>query len=89
MFDFIGDKIKKMAKLLFWIGEILLALGGIASIIGAGAEGDAETAVALFIFVLVSALLLWGLCWLIYGFGQLIENSDALVALVDISKEDK
>lgn len=78
MFDNIGAKLKIVAKVFFWIGVAFCALtilGGLAS-----AQSLQEGLVAI-ISGLAGVLVSWISSWVLYGFGQLIENSDKLVWL--------
>ncbi|MBO5129071.1 MAG: hypothetical protein J6B95_01835 [Oscillospiraceae bacterium] len=74
MFQNIGGKIKVLAQVVCWIGISISIIAGIALI----SEGG-------FIFGLVMAaagsLASWVGSFLTYGLGQLIENTDILVAL--------
>lgn len=73
MFDNIGGKIKKLAKVCAWIGIIGSILGGLGTFAIGGILG--------FLFVAgLGCLLSWVGAFGLYGFGQLIENSDKLVA---------
>ena len=81
MFEFIGKKIKVLAKVMFWMGLIGNALCSLIGVIVFVADGEPMSAVAILLLSLVSALLSVAFWWFVYGLGQLIDNSDKLVAL--------
>ena len=72
MYDFIGDKIKGLAKAIF----IVEAIGAITTGVILLFNGILWGLLILFLGPIVA----WVSSWLIYGFGQLIDNSDILVA---------
>ena len=74
MFDNIGYKIKKLAKVVFWGGEVITVLacwGGIAESVARGES--AGVAVAAVIGALIAAACVWVGSWLLYGFGHLVD----------------
>ena len=91
MFDNIGGKIKGLAKFFCWLGIIASVIGGIAIIV-AGAQMNSyyysysssviTTAILSGIAVMVfGSLISWIGSFLLYGFGQLVDNSDKLVKM--------
>ncbi len=76
MFENIGSKIKTLAKIIFWIEVAGAVIGGI-SVAGI----DEEFILLAFLIWIAGPLLAWVSSWFVYGYGQLIENSDTLVAL--------
>lgn len=88
MFDNIGEKIKTLAKVVFWVGIACSVACGVIAAIGMGGIGIA-------LFFLISILGSFA-CWvgslLFYGFGEIITNS-AIIAenskLSEKSKSDK
>lgn len=85
MFDNIGGKIKGLAKTVCWIGiGISVFIGFVFVIIGAensyGSDDNVLAPLGMFI-MLGGSFLSWIGSFLLYGFGQLIENSDKLVEL--------
>ena len=75
MFDNIGDKLKGAAIAFCALGILAAVIGGIALMVGG--------AVLIGILTIVlGALISWLSCLGLYGFGQLIENSDKLVAIL-------
>lgn len=82
MFRNIGDKIKIVAEVSCWLGIVGSVLYGI---IIAGRIED-SILLSLLIGVLImglGSLLSWIGSFVLYGFGQLIENSDILVEKAD------
>ena len=85
MFDNIGYKIKKLAKVVFWGGEVITVLSCWGSAVESVAKGEsAWAAVAAVILALVYAFLVWVGSWLLYGFGQLID----MVTLIADTRTD-
>ena len=94
MFNNIGRKIKTLAKVLCWLGIIASVISGIAMVLtgvafnsasvvrGYSATVDAELGGA-------AAVVSWIGSFCMYGFGQLVENSDirTRVALQQSKKE--
>ena len=80
MFDNIGGKIKKLAKILCWVGIVLSVLVGLITVIAAGAANASASAVfGALLGTAVGVLASWIGSFFTYGFGQLVENSDKLV----------
>lgn len=75
MYDNIGEKIKSLAKASFIVVSITEVITGIALMI---AE-DYLILLGLLIMI-VGPIVTWLSSWLLYGFGQLIENSDIIAA---------
>ena len=84
MYNNIGGKIKGLAVFLAWVGNILSILSGIGilsttSKVGYYSDSDlisgAGSLVGL-ITIVVGCLLSWVGSLVLYGFGQLVENSD-------------
>ncbi len=72
MFDNIGGKIKKLAKFICIVGIIISIITGIVMI-------SSNMAGAGFLTMIVGALMSWVGTFVLYGFGELVENSDILV----------
>ena len=81
MFEYIGRKIKVLAKVMFWMGLIGNALACLIGVIVFVADGEPMSAIAILLVSLSSALLSVAFWWLVYGLGQIIDNSDKLVSL--------
>ncbi len=73
MFENIGSKIKGLAATVAWIGIIFSIITGLVMF------GDEDTALTGFIIMIIGSLSSWLSSLTLYGFGQLIENSDILV----------
>ena len=91
MFNNIGRKIKTLAKVLCWLGIIASVISGIAMVLtGVDAElGGAAAVVGGIVMMVVGSLVSWIGSFCMYGFGQLVENSDirTRVALQQSKKE--
>lgn len=72
MFDNIGEKTKIFAKSICWIGIILSVCCGVLIMAYDGV-------LAGLLVILAGPLIAWVNSFLIYGFGQLIENSDTII----------
>ena len=75
MFDNIGSKLKTVAQVFAWLGIIASALFGLIVMF---ANGD--TPVPGLLIIVFGCLGSWLSSLGMYGFGQLIENTDKLVA---------
>lgn len=73
MFDNIGGKIKGLAMMFCWIGILSCIFIGIAIILI-----DEDLAALGLIVALAGSFFSWSGSFLLYGFGQLIENSDII-----------
>ena len=80
MFKNIGSKIKMLAKVTCWVGVIGSVLGGLIALINA-MDGDDSLIPIAFVMLIGGPILSWIGSWITYGFGQLIENTDKLVAM--------
>ena len=74
MFNNIGGKIKTVAMTLCIIESVISAILGLVLIVV-----DKSTIATGILLIIVGPLLAWLGSFLLYGFGQLIENSDILV----------
>ena len=74
MYDNIGKKIKALAMVIFVIGTIFGVITGLALI-------DADEATHFIGLAVLVGAPIGALCssWLMYGFGELIENSSVIV----------
>ena len=77
MFDNIGSKIKTLAKVITWLGIIASIIIGISIIVSG--TGDAVTIGAGIGAAIGGSIGFWIGSFLLYGLGQLIENTDTLV----------
>ena len=79
MFKNIGGKIKGLATVICWIGIIISIIVGIVFFIEAGNAGRSRRTTAIITGVgtiVGGSLVSWIGSFLLYGFGQLVENSD-------------
>ncbi len=83
MYTNVGAQIKSLATTICWITRVLFILGGLVFAVAAESP-------EYFLVAAVMAVLGWFMGWLsglfIYGFGQLIENSDKLVSLKEAER---
>lgn len=76
MFDNIGSKIKDLALIVCWLGITISVISGLAIILS-----NEETVFVGLLIVLLGSAGSWIGSLVVYGFGQLIENSDTLVEI--------
>ena len=75
MFNYenIGDKIKGLAQMAFVVEAIAAVIAGIALMIS-----DEDLILYGLLVLIAGPIIAWVSSWLLYGFGQLIENSDII-----------
>ena len=73
MYDNIGSKIKNSAKAVFLFESFIAVVGGLLII-----SYDDNLFLAGLLIIFIVPLVAWVSSWLLYGFGQLIENSDII-----------
>ena len=91
MFDNIGSKIMKLAKVICWIGIILSVISGVIMILGGSSimsnssyssYGASESPVSMIVVgvctIIFGSLFSWIGSFFTYGFGRLIENTEVL-----------
>jgi len=87
MWDNIGGKIKTLAKVIAWLGIISSIIGGIILIIEGvrinqnswfGGGGGLFIGIG-FGTIIGGVIFSWIGSWFMYGFGELIENSETIV----------
>ncbi|MBQ4120014.1 MAG: hypothetical protein IJD45_06470 [Clostridia bacterium] len=83
MFKNIGGKIKKLSEIVTWMGIITSVILGIIIM----SPGDTMILAGLIVIVL-GCFASWTSSFLLYGYGQLIENTDRLL-LLHIGENDK
>ena len=92
-FENIGKKIKSLAVFITWVGIIASFIGGmiVAVMIAIGELGMDDVgvllriAIALIVCILIffaGWLFSWVSTFILYGFGQLVHNTDILVKYV-------
>lgn len=87
MFDNIGGKIKGLAKFICWAGIIISIIGGIVIIASSsqsygyyyGRHIDGSMVATGIVVMVVGSLCSWIGSFVLYGFGELVENSEILV----------
>lgn len=72
-YENIGDKIKGLAQMIFVIEAIAAFIAGIALI-----ASDEDLIPLGLLVIVIGPIIAWVSSWLLYGFGQLIENSDII-----------
>ena len=77
MFGNIGGKIKSLAQITTWLGIISSVIWGVVLM-----ATDEDLIPAGIIIALLGSLVSWVSSFVLYGFGQLIENTDKLVELL-------
>ena len=87
MFGNIGGKIKKYAEILCWIGIGLSVV--IALLLVANDNGRNNSAFTGLLLLIIGPLLSWVNSFVLYGFGQLVENSDEIVRHFKSEDRDK
>ena len=87
MFSNIGGKIKGLAKFICWVGIISSVVAGIVLIIsshnsnGYYSYTDTNMIIAGILVMLFGSILSWIGSFVLYGFGELVDNSSKLVEL--------
>lgn len=83
MFKNIGRKIKMLAKVICWAGIVLSILMGIALAITLTFTNQDLLILAIVsgvLYAALGALISWIGTFVLYGLGQLVDNTDNLVA---------
>ena len=77
MFNYenIGDKIKGLAQMAFVVEAIAAVITGIALM-----ASDEDLILYGLLVLIAGPIIAWVSSWLLYGFGQLVENSDIIAA---------
>lgn len=81
MFDNIGGKIKGVAKIITWMGIITSVISFLIIL----STGDDKLIGFGFIILIVGCIVSWLSSLTLYGFGQLIENSEIIAGKSPIS----
>ena len=92
MFDDVGGKIKKYAKVVFWIGAILAGLMVLLTIIeGVNSSEGLAYAIGALIGGGIMVLFSWLGCLFVYAYGEIAEQSEMqtnlLYQLINIQSE--
>jgi DNA-directed RNA polymerase subunit M/transcription elongation factor TFIIS len=72
-YDNIGNKIKGLAQMTFVVEAIAAVITGIALM-----ASDEDLILYGLLVLIAGPIIAWVSSWLLYGFGQLIENSDII-----------
>lgn len=83
MFNNIGKKIKTLAQVITLIGIIASLITGIVFI--ALANNNPGWGTLGVLIIIIGSLISWISSFILYGFGQLVDNSDKLVQAHGIS----
>ena len=84
MFNFnnIGKKIKTMAKISFYLLSVLFLFYGILLII------KTDNDILGLLWLILGPSISWISSFVLYGFGQLVDHSDKLIALKEVPNND-
>ena len=74
-YDNIGGKIKSCAVWIFTVEAILAIIGGFMILLS-----DEDMILAGILVIVLGPIAAWISSWFLYGFGQLVENSDIVAA---------
>ena len=80
MFDNVGTQIKSVARSVTWLGIIASVIGFMVFI------GNEDTIGLAFAVLIVGCIGSWLSSLTLYGFGQLVENSDIIAGRTTIEK---
>ena len=89
MYKHIGHKIKVLAQVIAWLGIIGSCILGIAAGLSLGYAAD-EAILGILLGILVAglgSLFAWIGGFLLYGFGQLVDNSDKMAESISTDVE--
>lgn len=91
MFDNIGSKIKTVATTIAWLGIIGSIIIGIIIISEANDSyyPSATETLSGWLVIIVGSLSSWVSSFTLYGFGQLIENTDVISSKYVVNTPDK
>lgn len=94
MFNNIGKKIKGLAKVVFWVEFISTILGGFVFIVSSFFWVDEPIAIvgviiAAIVGVAILFLLEWLSVWMLYAFGELVDNSTIIAKEITEHKPPK
>ncbi|MBR4780936.1 MAG: hypothetical protein IK014_06220 [Lachnospiraceae bacterium] len=89
MFDYPGEKIKTVSKVMFWLETITCVVLAFVLGIKEGRYGDTDFNAAIFFSFLIGGPLVAYISTLfLVGFGELVENSSVKAAAVSANSED-
>lgn len=83
MFDNIGGKIKGLAKVVTWVGIIASVVSGVSMF-----ASDSDLALPGILVIVFGSLGSWIGSFLLYGFGELIEQTTKMNESIALLKSD-
>ena len=90
MFNNIGKKIKSYAKWVCFCGIGASVIGGLRVLTEAGDAGEFVICLIIAIIIIaVGGFVSWVSSFTVYGFGQMVDNSDKLVELKELESINK
>ena len=78
MFDNIGERIQSFARVFLWLGVAICGLVGFVLFVNGVSEDGTGVMIFGLLLMTVGSLVSWVNFLLLYGFGQLIVNSDRI-----------
>ena len=78
LYEDIGGKIKGLARWMFYLGAALSGISGLIAIVNGADYGDGLTVLVGLITIAVGTFLSWVGSWVLYGFGELIDNTASI-----------
>ncbi len=91
MFSNIGNKLKTAAKIILWVGIAVSVIGGIVIIADGSVERRTNPMILPGLMTMIGgAFVSWISALGLYGFGELVENSDIrtnIAAKQDMERE--
>ena len=82
MFNNVGRKIKGLAVFFAWVGIIVSLIAGIGIFVY-GSQITDNIEILGIVLIIVGPIASWLSSLALYGFGQLIENSDIIAERID------
>ena len=91
MFENIGRKIKALAKVICWIGIIASVVVGVIIIYDWSVQSyryrDSAELITGIVVIILGSLLSWVGSFVLYGFGELVENSTFIAETMEENKQ--
>lgn len=85
MFNNIGGKIKSLAKIVCWLGIISYIISGFSLIL----TNQQPLVLVGILIAVVGSLFSWISLFILYGFGELVENSAIIAVKSKLSHSSK
>lgn len=89
MFENIGKKIKSLAEFICYIGMVLYVAIGFALFIKAVQIEDGNLAIIALVILIIGLLASWIGSFFMYGFGELIDNTQKIKEVLQDNKKQK